>query len=693
MTNRVPANLRAHTNGPSKLSVLGLTGLLLLSLHSPVAAQSLAGAARARLQQGNVYLQRGQANEAIREFQAVLRANPNQAQAQLGLAQAYSKLTRWAQAIQAYERLLGLEPRNQTAMRALGEIGGYEGNPQWRRSGIKALTQLLALQPQDPAARFRRAQLLSWSGQLSEALADYQLLLPTERANPSVLIGAAQTYTWAGQYPQALPLFRQAQQVGARFTATESLDYARALGQAGQTEQAVALVGPLLRQNANKPDLVQTAADVLGELEGQEDTALRLYQQLAQGRPGDRFLALNQLRLERKLGKLPPAQAEARLRALVQPLPTAPEPREALAVAVLRFPPTPELIEVYEQFQQAGVNQPFLNFRLAQAQLQRGDIAAARRALDAYLVARPSDLGAQVILAEIAQAEGNLATARQIYQTVLASSPERLDALVGLAAVYASQGNEAEALQVYQQLIALRPTDLNLKADWTRLAYNRNLVSEARAATVIEEWLAAQGDREPSASLIGLVATLPPSAERLPLYQRLLSVAPDSTLLRLRLAQAYLAARDLPRAQTEARKLLEQQPRNLAAYFVVGEAAQILEDYPRAIQAYQQILALEPRNADALRSWAGVEFRRQRYVAATALYERTLAIRPNDRDAKLALTDLAALAGRRLETLERLQELESPPDPLPASRLYERNRQVREDLLLQRGFAPYWERY
>ncbi|MBD2104315.1 tetratricopeptide repeat protein [Leptolyngbya sp. FACHB-261] len=688
---------------PSKSSSrlrLALAGLLLLALINPLLT-AMPAEAQSRLQQGNVYLQRGQANEAIREFQAVLRNSPNQVQAQLGLAQAYSKLTRWAQAIAAYERVLQLDSRNETALRALGELGGYESNPNWRRTGINALGTLLELKPQDSAARLRRAQLLSWSGQLTEALADYQVLLRSGRVSPAACVAAAQAYTWAGQYTQAVSLFRQAQQAGATLAEAESLDYARALAQSGDTDQAVALTRTVLRQaprdsnlNAN---LVLRVADILGDIDSERATALQFYQQVARSRPNDRPLALNILRLQTQLGQLSAAQAQSQLLALVQPLPAETAQREALAVSLLRFPATASLIPVYQQFLQAGVDQPFLQFRLAQAYLDQNNFEAARSALSAYLAVRPGDDGAQLVRAEIERRAGNLALARQIYEQALNQQPEAVDALVGLAAVASDEGNEPEALKLYQQLIRLRPDDLNLKARWAQLAYGQNAISEAEALAVLNQWFAAYPNTEvvPPA-LINLVAALPPKPERLDLYQRLLRLDPDQAGLRLRLAQVYLASGNLTEAETEVARVLEQQPQNVGAYFVRAEIAQAQRRPEQAIQVYHQILSFSPNNIDALRSWAGVEFQQQRYVAATSLYQRVLSVQPKDRAAQLALADLAAIAGRRLEALNRLDQVQqaSPADPnAESAELSQRRRQVREDLLLQRGFAPYWERY
>ncbi|MFZ4678514.1 MAG: tetratricopeptide repeat protein, partial [Nodosilinea sp.] len=97
--------------------------------------------------EGYTLLDRGWVNDAIAAFQAALRQQPNAVEARLGLALAYQRAGRDADARTAYQAVLQVSPDNSTALEALGELGSYR--PEWQRGGINALTRLLIQNPGD----------------------------------------------------------------------------------------------------------------------------------------------------------------------------------------------------------------------------------------------------------------------------------------------------------------------------------------------------------------------------------------------------------------------------------------------------------------------------------------------------------------------------------------------------------------
>jgi cytochrome c-type biogenesis protein CcmH/NrfG len=79
------------------------------------------------------------ANDAIAAFQQALRSSPNSLEAKLGLAQAYQKAGKDADAWTAYQRVLEQAPNNVPALKAVGLLGGYRA--EWQVRGIEALTR------------------------------------------------------------------------------------------------------------------------------------------------------------------------------------------------------------------------------------------------------------------------------------------------------------------------------------------------------------------------------------------------------------------------------------------------------------------------------------------------------------------------------------------------------------------------
>src|SRR5579883_223993 len=534
-----------------QLSAICLTGLLagiplVQPLGVPVAQAQMAVPAMVR--QGFTQLAQGLVNDAIATFQSAIRQYPDVIEAKLGLAIAYRRAGRDADAWQTYQQVLAQDPNNQLALKTVGVLGGFR--PEWQQKGVEALTTLLTLNPNDGEARSQRALLYGYQGQFAAALADYQIVLQ-RNPTPEALLGAAQVYTYSGNYAQGLDLFNRYQSTGRSVSGTAAIAYARALRGTGNAAQAIqilqaqlprqlnataiqmrselsqayldnhqptealAVLDPLRgrsdarlalaralneigqRQNLPtllndaaglyqqalsstpnpSPVLLREAADVLSGIPSQRQTALQIYKQLVQQQPNDRVLVLQTMALENQLGLLSRADLRRQLRSLLQPLPTNPVEQQALARVLTRIDPDPELLPIYQSLLQANVNEPFLNFRLAQLLIERNDLAGAKAAIAAYQATSvgAADQAPQLLLAEIERRQGNLDAAAQRYQALTTASTADLDvqaaALRGLAGIRLAQGRSGDALALYDQLLAKNPQDLQVQLGRASVAY------------------------------------------------------------------------------------------------------------------------------------------------------------------------------------------------------------------------------
>ncbi|MFQ4136086.1 tetratricopeptide repeat protein [Nodosilinea sp. PGN35] len=227
-----------------------MIGALVLGLEIVVSPAALAQTSP-QTREGYTMLDRGWVNDAIAAFQAALRQQPNSAEARLGLAIAYQRAGRDADAWNAYQAVLQVSPDNAPALAALGELGGYR--PEWQPGGIQALTRLLDQNPGNVTALSQRALLYGYQGRFTESLADYDVLLGR---NPSAqtLLGAAQIYAFSGDYAGALALFNRYRQSGV-IPAEALTAYALARQETGDAAGAIALLEPQLREPTRTDDL------------------------------------------------------------------------------------------------------------------------------------------------------------------------------------------------------------------------------------------------------------------------------------------------------------------------------------------------------------------------------------------------------------------------------------------------------
>ncbi len=753
--------------------MLGLAGGLPVAPVNWLVPAAQAQAVPASVRQAQSLFNQGRVNDAIAAFQQALRSFPNSLEAKLGLAQAYQKAGKDADAWNAYQRVLEQDSNNVPALKAVGLLGSYRA--EWQSRGIDALTTLLNQNPNDKDARSQRALLLGYQGRYSESFADYQIAL--QNPTPDTLLGAAQIYTYSGDAQQGLALFQRYLATGKAIPIYQVPAYAQALRETGNSSQAIQVLRQALGQAQKVPgmeteirsalaqayqanqqlsealaaleplrgkkdaalplaralttigrrerrtdiyqegatlyrqvlastsqpsfSLVKEVADVLSELPSERAAALELYQQLTAQQPNNKTLLVKQLVLANQLGQISRTELEQRLLAEFQPLPSDAAEQRALALALLPLdPPNPALLPVYQDLLKAGVDVPFLNFRVAQMLIQQNQLAAAKQALAAYTATSlgASDLTPELLLAEIDRREGNLEASARRYQSIIERNPSDTllsSALRGLAGIRLAQGRVDDAIALYDQLIQRNPNDLVVRLGRTSLAYQTKRISEAEAEAVLNQWLQTQSATDAPPELFSLVGALPPSAEREALYNTLLAIDPDNTPVQLRRLQV-IAARDPEQAKTEIAQLIARNPNNLSAYFVQGELALALKDYELATQAYQAILSREPNNTGALMALAGVRFTQQQFAAASELYQRVLKLEPNNLMARRNLAELSVAQDQPFVALQRFRELNGEQQSEAGTgnpELVNRIQRIEVDILKRRGFQPYWERY
>lgn len=626
----------------------------------------------ARAQRALLFTYQGRSAEALADYQIVLRTNAT-AEVVLGAAQAYANTGNYEQARALFNRYLG------TGLPITGYAAIAYARSLRNTGNAAAAVQVLELQLQ------RSSQLDQEGIQTRLELSQAYLANQQPEAAFRVL------EPLRGRATAALPLARSLNEVRRRTNAANlDLEVARLYRQA---------IAATPRPSAS---LLREVADVLSGIPSQQQFALQLYRQLSRQQPNDQGLFLQQLVLENRLGLLSRAELRQRLQRALQPLPTDPRQRQVLAGILVELdPPEPELLPAYQSLIAAGVNEPFLYFRVAQIALQRNDLVTARRALENY---RATPAGAQdpqaalFLLADIERLSGNLEASARAYQTIINSPISDRNilnaALRGLLGIRLTQERADDALAVYDRLIALNPQDPNLELGRASLAFQTRRISQSQAEAILTRWLQQNPTTSPPPEVFSLAGALPPDPRREALYNQLLRVEPNNIPVQLRLIQV-IAKRNPQEARERLSQLIARDPKNISAYFIQGQIAQDIDDLQLATNAYQNILALQPKNTDALSALGGVRFRQRRYDEAEELYNQVLTIKPRDITARRSLAGLAAVQDRPVTALEQLEEIqiELAAKGTPDSEVSRQIEQLQESFLRRRGFQPPWERY
>jgi len=694
------------------------------------------------------YRRAGQNANAWEAYQQVLRQDPNQRQALLTVGELSGYRSEWQpRGISALTTLLNLNTNDIAARAQRALLYGYQS----RFAEALADYAIVLQDHPSPEMILGAAQIYTYSGDMAQGLDLFNRYRATGRSIPNSAITAyALALQSTGEVDTAIHLletrlqalhsldvtaiqirsalaiaYQVNQQPDTALTMlaplrgrTEArLPLARALSAIGRQiraadpgasdlyEQAVDLYRQVLSETPDPtPGFVTEVADVWSELPSAQSAALQLYQQLSTQQPHNRSLAVKRLILQRQLGQLSSSDLQQQLDDLLQTLPGAHTDQQAIAQTLLRLdPPDPELLPLYQKLLLAGVDVPFLNFRIAQIFVQQGNLIESRQALAVYTAtpAGRQDPAPALLLADIDRRADHLDDSAQRYETIIAQNPNvsiLKAALRGLAGIRMAQGRTAEALAVYDRLITLDPNDLTTQLGRTNLAYQTQRISETEAVTVLDRWLSNPTTSSSPSSppeLFALVGSLPPDMQRLALYERLLAIEPSNLAINRRWVQV-MAVQDRDQAIARVNQLIAQNPDDINVYFVQGELAQALKDLPLASQSYITILQRQPDNVDALSALGGVRFQQRQFETATRLYRQVLVLKPKDLETRRILAELQAAQAHPLTALQQFRQIQTDQTDQsnqPNESLDDRVLRLQLDLLRQRGFQPNWERY
>ena len=630
------------TRRRKRLSLLGtLFSLSLLGqgLMIPLALTAQAQTVSTAVARGYTYLDRGWVDGAIDIFERAVQANPQSVNARLGLAIAYRRTGRDADAFAAYKSVVALDRTNQLALFALGILGSYR--PEWQADGIEALTQLLSIDSSNPQARQQRGLLYLYQGQFPAAIADYNQVLQSN-PSPEALIGAAQAYTYSGKHRESLPLFERYRATGSPLGTGEAIAYGLALRETGQAGQAVALLERSLQTSAG-PSATGASLQLRGALasayaaNSQFDQAVRILEPLRSRGDTRLILARAYMDLARYSGNNTYEQAAASLYQNVLGDPanlTAGRAREAAdALSTIAGQETVAL-GLYQQLTQQYPGDADLQVRQALLERQTRQISGEALAtrLTQLLQADPEAEGA--IARSLVQLTTPDPALLPVYQRLTRSGVDEPFLYYRTAQILADQGNYDAARQAVAAFArdGQPPLDTLLLADIDRR--QGDLDSSAQR---YENVIASAPERSLlTGALQGLASVRAEQRrydEAIALYDQIVALNPQDDTKQLGRASLALGAERMTAAEAESvlsawltRHQVSEAPPEIFSLVGVLPASAAREGL------YNQLLSIDSTNIP-------VQVRRIQLVAtrdpnaARNLVDQLIAENPNDLNA------------------------------------------------------------
>jgi YaiO family outer membrane protein len=152
-------------------------------------------------------LQEGRPSSAIRALQALLRAEPQNADARCLFAQALTRQKRYIRAEKEYRAVLAQHPGHGEALSGLARVEAFRGRHE---SAVRLFREALDRHPQDLDTAAALGQALAWKGDFPAAEGEFQKILAQDPNHVEALAGLARVHSYQGRSVEAVALMDKA---------------------------------------------------------------------------------------------------------------------------------------------------------------------------------------------------------------------------------------------------------------------------------------------------------------------------------------------------------------------------------------------------------------------------------------------------------------------------------------------------
>ncbi len=237
---------------------------------------------------------------------------------------------------------------------------------------------------------------------------------------------------------------------------------------------------------------------------------------------------------------------------------------------------------------------------LAEAQLNLGlsllrlkDPAAAQPYLEAALAAKPTATAESALGRSLAR-QGNLSAAEPHLRKSIAMDPTRRDDLLELASLYETAGERDKAVAIYREF----PDRPQAQERLSVLLADEGRPSEAIAA--LETAVKVSPTEENRLALAQAYVRANQLAKAEPIVAMLVGLEPRDKETRLFYGKILRDERKLPEAATQFEILLESHPEVPESWRELANVRMVMQQYPQALDALDHVRALGPEKAGDL---------------------------------------------------------------------------------------------
>lgn len=255
-------------------------------------------------------------------------------------------------------------------------------------------------------------------------------------------------------------------------------------------------------------------------------------------------------------------------------------------------------------------------------------------------------------LATYYAALGNYDKAIAEQLTLLKIDPKNYQAMLGLAALYEIKGNDRDAQTYYQKAV-----DTKMPAAYLAQAgYYMKKKEAGQALQVLEEAIKNDSRNTSALEMKGrILVTEKKYKDAIRVFDELDLQKPDAAMA-LKI-NTYVAMKDIPKAQEQARLIIAKYPSSARGYLVLASILESQKDIVGAINEAKNGLKVDSNNIQALLYLGKLYETRKEYDQAKLVYDEACRKKPDYAPALFAQGALLDLTGKKKEAVLKYREV------------------------------------
>jgi putative PEP-CTERM system TPR-repeat lipoprotein len=556
---------------------------------------------------GRAYLGQGNVDEAAKQLQLALAAQPTSPAALLGQAMLAFRQQQWDEARRWNDQALAVAPNSAEAWSLQGDLERQAGEyskaeeaytkaiqnhlNNWQDFFKRALVRielknyegaqkdvdiLKRMAPHYGGNHYAQGRIHLDQRHLAEAQTAFEQALNSNGHDPEALYYLGLThlaqnhFQQAGEYlSQLLSLQPQSDQVAKLLVQI----YIRN----SELAKAEAILKPVLQTTPHDPEAISLMGRIF-MLRGDSKQGVEYLQRTVNLQPDTA-----NTRLQLGLSLLEKGDQESGVKELQKAMALNPQLQQAdlaLITSYLRTREFDKALEAATNLVNKQPGDPLTHHFLGVVYMSRGEDKKARDEFEQSLKLQPNFAGSEINLAQLDAKAGNRSAAETRYQRILAKNDSHLGAMLGLSRLAQQSGQMDQAVT------------------WLEKAWEKNPDSPEAALALFQEYLDSD------------------QAKALSLARNLHTAKPDNPIFLQALGIALLTNDDTAEALVNFRRLTELRPQSPMGWHWLALTQIKTQDYKNAAGSVDKALAAQSDYLPALVTKAELQINAKRFDEA-----------------------------------------------------------------------------